>query len=214
MTDLLVLQGHPNRSSFVAALAAAYADAARREGVGVRTIHLADLTFDLVLHGGHAEPQPLESDLGEALAAIREASHVTFAFPTWWAGPPALVKGFVDRVFLPGVAFRFEPGKSLPTGLLRGRSARMITTMDSPSPWYWWKHGRSNHRWFVDATLDFCGFGPIDTRTIYSVRTLDEAGRREAIDRAARDGTRDARALVRRRSRQGDVRSLAAPNAG
>lgn len=197
MSQVLVLQGHPHRESLVAALASSYADAAAAEGASVRTIHLADLRFDPILHQGFDGDQPLEPDLVMAHEAILAASHVLFAFPTWWAAPPALVKGFVDRTFLPGVAFRFEKGRPLPIGLYAGRSARLLTTMDSPSFWYWWKHGRSTHRSFVDATLDFCGFEDITTSTVYGVRDLDDRGRKSAIAKLAGDGTRDAKRLRR-----------------
>jgi len=193
MTDLLILQGHPNRASFVSALAAAYATGARSRGASVRSIELADLAFDPVLHHGHHAEQALEPSLREVLEAIVGASHVTFAFPTWWAGPPALVKGLIDRLFVPGVAFRWKQGSALPEGLFAGRSARMITTMDSPRSWYWWKHGRAVHRAFVDATLDFCGFGPVTTSTVHGVRTLDERARHAALTRLEREGAADAR---------------------
>lgn len=196
MTDILILQGHPDPQSFVAALAAAYAEGAVSAGASVRTIDLVGLAFDPILRMGHHEPQPLEPDLEDTFAAIRAARHVVFAFPTWWAGPPALVKGFIDRVFLPGTTFRFDNGSALPTGLLAGRSARLMTTMDSPAIWYWWKHGRSLHRSFIDATLDFVGFAPIATRTVYSVRSLDAKARARAIQDAQRDGATDARRLA------------------
>ena len=189
---ILVLQGHPSRSSFTAALAEAYAQGARDAGARVETRHLADLHFDPVLRDGFHGEQPLEPDLEAAHAAILRAAHVVFAFPTWWAAPPALVKGFVDRLFLPGLAFRFEPGAALPTGLFAGRSARFITTMDSPWWWYRAKHGRALHHAFLSATLDFVGFGPLSVRTVYKLRELDEAGRSRALARLQRDGARDA----------------------
>ncbi|MEZ4324393.1 MAG: NAD(P)H-dependent oxidoreductase [Polyangiales bacterium] len=194
-SSILVIEGHPDGQSFVGGLARAYAEGARAAGSVVETVRLADLRFDPVLHGGFHGEQPLEPDLVRVHEAILRAGHVAFAFPTWWAAPPALVKGFVDRTFLPGVAFRFEPGASLPTGLFAGRSARLITTMDSPSWWYRLKHGRAVHRSFISATLDFVGFAPVASRTVYKVRELDEAAREAALRRASRDGARDAAAL-------------------
>jgi NAD(P)H dehydrogenase (quinone) len=198
MTEILILDGHPDADSLTTALATAYAAGAVREGGRVRTIALRDLDFDLVLRHGYHRAQSLEPDLEATLAAIRAARHVVFAFPTWWAAPPALVKGFVDRLFLPGIAFRFEPGKAMATGLFAGRSARLITTMDSPSWWYWWKHGRSVHHAFLAATLELVGFGPIDARTVFSVRTLKAAAIAKALATAGADGARDARRSSRK----------------
>ena len=48
--------------------------------------------------------------------------------------PKELLKGFVDRVFLPGFAFKYRPGKAFPAQLLKGRTAQLLVTMDTP-PW-------------------------------------------------------------------------------
>ena len=59
---------------------------------------------------------------------LQRAAHVAWFFPTWWGAPPALVKGFIDRAFLPGFAFKNRPGNGLPETLLKGRSSRVVTS--------------------------------------------------------------------------------------
>ncbi len=159
MPNALVLLGHADASSFNAALAEAYTDAFRATGGTATLVRLADLAFDPVLRHGHHEPQPLEPDL------------------TYWASPPAIVRAVVDRLFLPGWAFRYEKGKQLPLGLLAGRSARVVTTMDSPGFWYALSHNRAIHGAFVSGTLRFVGLAPVRTRTIYRLRDLDRPAR-------------------------------------
>lgn len=176
MPSALVLLGHADPSSFNAALADAYASAYRETGTAT-LVRLAELAFDPVLRHGHAMEQPLEPDLAMLRAAFERADHVAWFFPTYWASPPALVRGVVDRLFLPGWAFRYEKGRQLPIGLMAGKSARVVTTMDSPGFWYALSHNRAIHGAFVSGTLRFCGFGPVRTRPIYGLRDLEAHAR-------------------------------------
>ncbi len=201
MKNILVIVGHPDPGSFTARLADAYVQAARGTA-HVERINLADLVFDPILRTGFRVAQPLEPDLVRVREAIERADHVAWFFPTWWAAPPALVKGFIDRTFLPGWAFAY--GKSaIPDKLLRGRSARFVTTMDSPAFWYALVHRWALHGSFVHATLAFVGFAPIHATTFYGVRTMTDAARTKAIARMAREGSKDATGPGRTRAPAG-----------
>lgn len=202
MPHALLLFGHADRASFNHELATAYAGGFTAAGGTVERLDLAALRFDPVLRHGYRAEQPLEPDLLAARAAIERADHLAWIFPTYWAAPPAVVRGLVDRLFLPGWAFRFD-GHALPTGLLRGRSTRVITTMDSPGWWYRWVLRRPIHRAFGQATLAFCGLGPVDTTTVHRVRELAPAARAKACARVAALATTDARRAARRPARAG-----------
>lgn len=180
MTRALVLLGHADPQSFNAALAEAYTSAFRAAGGEASLVTLSELAFDPVLRHGHRTPQALEPDLRALQAAFEAARHVAWFFPTYWASPPAVVRAVVDRLFLPGWAFRYE-GAALPVGLLRGRSARVITTMDSPSWWYALSHHRAVHGAFVSGTLRFVGFAPIRTRTVYGLRSQSPEARERLL---------------------------------
>lgn len=190
MSHALVLLGHAAPDSFVAALARAYVEAYRAAGGTAELVTLSDLAFDPVLRHGHARDQPLEPDLVALRDAIERASHVAWFFPTYWASPPAIVRAVVDRLFLPGWAFRYGKGP-LPEGLLRGRSARLVLTMDSPRFWYTLSHNRAVHGSFVSGTLRFVGFRPIRATTIYEVRTMTESARKRRIADMASLAARD-----------------------
>lgn len=170
MSDVLVIDGHPRAGSLGAALAEAYAEAAEAAGVSVARLHLRDLAFDPLLRDGYAAPQPLEPDLVTAQAAIVACRHLVLVYPSWWGAAPALVKGFIDRTFLPGFAFRHGEGGRLQK-LLTGRSARTIVTMDWPV-WAWsLLLGAPGRRAMRDATLAFCGFSPVRVTELGPVRT-------------------------------------------
>jgi NAD(P)H dehydrogenase (quinone) len=186
---LLIIDGHPDRGTLTAALASAYRQGAA--GADTRVLELASLRFDPILRRGG---QPLEPDLLEARAALLAARHVAWFFPTWWAGPPALVKGFIDRTFTPGFAYRQVPGRALHERLLRGRSARLVTTMDAPWWWYSAMYQRALHAAFSNATLRFVGFS-VRSTTLYGVRTQSRAQLTRALERMEAIGARDAAAL-------------------
>jgi NAD(P)H dehydrogenase (quinone) len=79
----------------------------------------------------------------------------------WWYGYPALMKGFIDRTFLPGITFQPTQGKALPKKLLKGKTARIIITADTPK-WYNFLIMKSPAiNQFKKGTLEFCGISPV-----------------------------------------------------
>ncbi|MEQ1564947.1 MAG: NAD(P)H-dependent oxidoreductase [Myxococcota bacterium] len=189
MSEVLVIDGHPRAGSLVDGLASAYA-AAAEERVGVRRLNLRELAFDPILHHGFTAEQPLEPDLVAAQAAITAARHLVFVYPTWWGTYPALLKGFVDRVFLPGFGFRFRS----PTRwdkLLAGRSARLVVTLDWPVWAYRWLQGAPGRNAMATATLGFCGVRPVRITELSPVHGSDDAARARFVERVRRDARRD-----------------------
>ncbi len=170
MSQTLIIQAHPDPKSFNAQLAQRYADAMQKTGHTATILSLGALDFDPVLRAGFSDQQALEPDLQRAQALIKEAKHLVWVYPTWWGHWPALLKGFIDRVFLPGWAFK-NTGKALPEPLLKGRTARILSTMDSPWWWYWLAHGRAGHRALKHATLQYVGVRTIGQDTLYKHRT-------------------------------------------
>lgn len=190
MAHILVLEAHPDAGRFNGALADAYAQGAASKGATVSRLALRDLVFDPILRGGFRGGQALEPDLLRAREAIEAATHVVFVTPVWWGTLPALLRGFVDRTFLPGWAFEHKGGP-LPEGLLAGRTARVIATMDSPWWWYGLYHLRSAHRSLIQATLHYVGIKKVSQTTFYQVRKLDDAGSAAAIRAAEAAGVAD-----------------------
>ncbi|NRR33001.1 NAD(P)H-dependent oxidoreductase [Oxalobacteraceae bacterium] len=157
----LLILGHPSSDSFCAALADAYLVAARQAGRDVRQLRLGELNFDPVLRKGYASIQALEPDLLAAQEALSWAEHLVFVYPIWWGAMPALMKGFIDRIFLPGYAFKYRPNSVLWDKLLSGRTAHLLVTMDSP-PWYFkWINRMPGHNQMKKTILEFSGIKPV-----------------------------------------------------
>ncbi|WP_044557626.1 NAD(P)H-dependent oxidoreductase [Halobacteriovorax marinus] len=157
MRNILVIQGHTDSSSLTHSLSLSYIEARKKSGDKVNVVDLSVLDFNPILEMGYKEIMPLEDSLLECQSLIKEADHITIFYPTWWGTLPAKLKGFFDRVLLPGFAFKFEEGKTLPTKLLKGKTASIITTLDTP-PWYYrYFQGNLGVRTLKNLILSFCG---------------------------------------------------------
>lgn len=191
MKHVLIVLGHPRKESYCGALAERYAEAARSAGAEVRTLLLGDLHFDPVLHVGYTTPQPLEADLQAAQADVAWAEHLVFVYPIWWGAFPALLKGFFDRAFLPGFAFRYRKDSPMWDKLLTGKSARILVTMDAPSWYYRWLVGAPGDKQIRKSILEFCGIKPVRISHFGPIRPSTDAQRTrwlaEVADLARRD---------------------------
>lgn len=200
MGRILLIIGNPKTFSLSHALAAAYArgaDAARAE---VRTLDLSHLDFDPILRMGYQEEQPLEPDLLAAQADIEWADQLVFFYPSWWGNAPALLKGFVDRVFLPGFAFKYGESAAKWQRFLQGRGGRIVLTMDAPRIFNWLMYGDANLRWLRRATLWFCGVWPVRTTIFDQVRFADEKKVQGWLRKMEETGRQDAKRLSHRRT--------------
>ena len=105
MKKVLIINGHPDRESFNYALSKAYKNGVDKANATVEQINIAELDFSPNLKFGYRKRTDLEPDLIDAIEKIKQADHMVWVFPMWWSGYPALMKGFIDRTFLPGITF-------------------------------------------------------------------------------------------------------------
>lgn len=189
MKKILVIQGNPRTDSYCAALAEAYAAGARSAGASVQLLDLSALQFDPVLRAGYAGNIRLEDDLKSAQEMILDAEHLVFVYPVWWGTMPALLKGFLDRVLLPGFAFKYRKGSALWDRLLKGRTARLIVTMDSPVWYNRFVYMSAGHRAMKTAVLEFCGIAPVRISQFGSVRSSTIEARSKFLDTVRRLGS-------------------------
>jgi putative NADPH-quinone reductase len=135
---VLVIFAHPLEDSYAAALRDVVVQTLSASGHKIDLCDLYKETFDPVMS---AHERSVYRDtvynseaVGEYVQRLRQAEGVVFVFPTWWYGMPAILKGYLDRVWLPGVAFEFGPQAIRP--LLTGmRLFGVITTTGAPQ-WF------------------------------------------------------------------------------
>jgi putative NADPH-quinone reductase len=193
---VLIIVGHPddNPKRLCRALADGYADGARSAGHHVRRIDIASIDFPLLRTKEEFGMGTMPPVLEDAAQAIKDAEHIVFVFPLWLGTMPALLKGFLEQVMRPGVAFAYpEPGKGgLAKTLLKGRSARVVVTMGMPAFFYrfwYFGHGIAGMRRNI---LNFVGISPV-RETLYGlVEGAGDDKRKQWIAEMRRLGTRAA----------------------
>jgi len=92
---------------------------------------------------------------------------------------PALTKGFIDRVFLPGFVFQYRDNSALWDKLFKGKTAHIITTLDQAGWYYWLVYGRPSVNQLKKSTLEFCGVKPVKVTYIGVVRNSTEDERKK-----------------------------------
>ena len=187
MMKILVINGYPYKEKTGSALQKAYMEGAEKAGHIVHSINISDLNFSYNLpQGYHQLPEP-EEDIRLAWKLISEADHLVFFYPNWWGTYPAMLKGFIDRVFIPGFAFKYANGGSRKK-LLSGKSARIIVTMDQPAWYYRYVIGAAGSKALKKAVLTFCGITPVRVHLIGNIRKLSDIKLKKLLDRFSRLG--------------------------
>ncbi|QDW22498.1 NAD(P)H-dependent oxidoreductase [Flavobacterium sp. KBS0721] len=174
MKKILIINGHPNPSSFNFGIAESYLKGAIASGAEVETITIAALNFNPNLQFGYQKRTELEPDLLESWEKIKRADHLVWIHPVWWGGLPAITKGFIDRLFLPGMAFQYRENSVWWDKLLKGKTAHIITTLDQPGWYYRFFYGRPSVNQLKKSTLEFCGVKPVKVSYIGIIKTATD----------------------------------------
>ncbi len=183
MKKILIINGHPDKESFNYALADAYHIGVKETGASVDQINIGELDFNPNLGMGYRKRTDLEPDLLEAIEKIKNADHLVWVFPMWWASFPAIMKGFIDRTFLPGIMYQPIDGKPLPKKLLKGKSARIIMTCDTPR-WYgtlYMKNPALNQ--MKKGVLGFCGVSPVKVTYLSPIKNSTDEFRNKQLEK-------------------------------
>lgn len=167
---ILIINGHPNKDSFNFGIAAAYKKGVLSTGTEVKEIVIADLDFNPNLQFGYQKRTELEPDLLEAWEKIQWADHLVWIHPVWWGGLPAITKGFIDRLFLPGFAFQYRENSHFWDKLLKGKTAHIITTLDQPGFFYRLVFHRPSVNQLRRSVLKFCGISPVKVSYVGIIR--------------------------------------------
>lgn len=183
MKKILIINGHPNKESFCFGLADAYKKGAVSTGAEVKEIVISELKFNPNLQFGYQKRTDLEPDLTESLEKIMWADHLVWIHPVWWGGLPAITKGFIDRVFLPGMVFQYRENSVWWDKLLTGKTAHIITTLDQPGWYYRFSFGQPSVNQLKKSTLEFCGVKPVKVTFVGPIKKSTDAFRKEWLNK-------------------------------
>ena len=216
MTTTLIVLAHPDRRSFNGAWAEATAEASEALGHTVLWSDLASMGFDPVESPRHypryshkrafdplkaqeeaAEATTLPEDVAAEIAKVLAADRIVLHFPLWWFAPPAILKGWFDRVFAHGklhtVDNRFD------RGLCKGKTALFCVTTGSSA-----KESAFNGKegdvqmllWPTAYTLHYLGFTVLEPVMVHGVHGYYEGRKLEDLHSRLQDAIRDQRSLV------------------
>jgi len=187
----LIIMGHPDKNSFSKKIADEYERGALEKGSEVRRVNLIDLRFDPILRQGYRVIQPLEPDLLEMQNLIKWCNQIVFVYPIWWSAPPAILKGFLDRVLLPSFAFKYREDSDLWDKLLVGRRGRIIVTSDAPVWFLYLNYFHPAVNMMKKAVLEFCGISPVSVTSFGGIKNTDQKKREEILYKVYRIGLDD-----------------------
>jgi NAD(P)H dehydrogenase (quinone) len=186
--EVLLVSAHPHEDSFNHAVAAAAERGFERAGHHVTTLDLYALDFapamSVAERRAYHSDHPLVDPMAAAHAAlVRNAQVLVFVYPTWWSGPPAILKGWLERVLVPGVAFRFDAAGKVRPALTNVQRIVGISTYGSP--WTYVKLMQDGGRRMITRALRLnCGARTSTTWLgLYSIDTLGDIERAAFLDR-------------------------------
>jgi len=187
---ILIINGHPDNESFCFALSEAYKKGVLHSEAELKQISIRDLKFNPNLEFGYRKRTPLEPDLLEAQEKIKWANHLVWIYPVWWGSYPALLKGFIDRVLLPGFAFEKRENSVWWDKLLTNKTARIIATLDQPSWYYKLINKQPSHNSLKRMTLNFIGVQKVKITTIGPLRLSKDSYRKKWLNKIEKMGSK------------------------
>jgi NAD(P)H dehydrogenase (quinone) len=177
-----IILGHPRRGSFNHAIAERVIQTLENNDHEVIYHDLYDERFDPILP---AEEIPKEyvpkNDLQQYCTEIALSEGIIVIHPNWWGQPPAILKGWVDRVMRPGTAYEFaegDRGEGIPIGLLRAQAALVFNTSNTPEKREMAAFGDPLEIIWRRCIFDLCGVKNFKRRT-YGVIVTSTSEQRE-----------------------------------
>jgi NAD(P)H dehydrogenase (quinone) len=181
-----VILAHPDRHSFNRAIAATTVSVLHNIG---HTVFFHDLyaeKFPPVLTAGEiARDARLSQVINRHCAEIMETEGIVIVHPNWWGGPPAILKGWIDRVIRPGMAYEFNEGDSgqgTPNGLLKITTALVFNTSNTYPEREIEVFGDPLETMWKNCVFGLCGVHNFQRRTFTVIVTSSQEQRQQWLD--------------------------------
>jgi len=195
---ILIIKSHPREVSFCNDLVDRYIAGAKNNDAEIEILDLKDLALEPWLKydwGRNHNSIPTSEDLERAKKLIMWSERMVFAYPTYWAMPPAMLALFIEMVVVSGFAFKFHKPAfdMIPQWdrLLKGRTATILSTMDSP-PIFMELHDRYPGGEMMKDVLEFIGVKLTGKHYFGSVVLSDEKRTERWLTKAYKIGEKDS----------------------
>ncbi len=181
--NILILYAHPYSKSFNHAILTELDSTLRSHGHTTKIKDLYKMTFKCTLDAedlSRIKKGDIPEDIKKEQADVLWANALVFIYPIWWMSRPAILQGWIDRVFLNGFAFTYEWGEK---GLLKHAKALVIQTAGSGKEFFE-KAGldKTIELSMTEGTLKFCGIHHITYRVFYGVGSVSQEERERFLE--------------------------------
>jgi putative NADPH-quinone reductase len=172
---ILILLAHPDTGSFNHAIANAAREEVLSNGHEPMLRDLYGEHFDPTMTSAEfSRDASLPDVIEEHCRQLSSADGIIIVHPNWWGQPPAILKGWVDRVVRPGVAYEFvegDTGEGVPNGLLKGKSVIVFNTSNTPATREQEVFGDPLELLWKNCIFDLCGVTHFHRRTFSVIVT-------------------------------------------
>ncbi len=184
MKKYLIVYAHPNPQSFSHSLMEKIKRTLQQKGNEVQVRDLYAMNFNPVLGPKDFEKlmkgQTLE-DVAQEQKLIKEADEIVMIYPVWWASMPAILKGYIDRVFSYGFAYKKDEKGII--GLLASKQVTLINTHGAPFAYYQQIGMHDAFNKTVDMGIfSFCGVKVRDHKYFGEVPSVDKETREKWLN--------------------------------
>jgi NAD(P)H dehydrogenase (quinone) len=179
----LIIYTHPNPKSFCHAVKEEIVAKLKDQGSEVEVRDLYQMGFNPVLSSNDfmqfIQKKTL-ADIQKEQECVRQADTIIFIYPVWWFSMPAMLKGYIDRVFIRG--FAYDMKGHMIQGLLKGKKVMLFSTTGGPSFAYYLLGYLVAMKTAIDAGIfNFCGLKVALHKYFYAVPTISDGDRKKML---------------------------------
>ncbi len=179
--NISIILAHPNPGSFNHAIANAAAEALRQNNHKVVLHDLYQEQFQPLLPVAELQTKAdLDPVIARHCQETVQADGIIIVHPNWWGMPPAILKGWIDRVLRMEIAYRFvvnDKGEGVAVGLLKAKAAVVFNTANTPDDRERELYGDPLETLWKKCVFNMCGVKQVERRTFASVITSTPAQR-------------------------------------
>jgi NAD(P)H dehydrogenase (quinone) len=180
--NVLIILGHPDKKSFNHAIAQTCISQIKANGHSVFFHDLYAENFNPLLQLDNEYTETvIDNQIKAHCNDLINSDGIIVIHPIWWGQPPAIIKGWLDRVFLPGVAYKFvdnDKGKHIPDGLLKAKSAIILNSSNTPDDL---ENNPLDSIW-KNRVFMVCGVNQVERRNFCVVKDSDDSQRNQWLE--------------------------------